>query len=207
MIEYLWKRDGSGFDIWHALRADGTQPICGMLFGPSVESVPHMPRLACTRCAEIVARRAPIAPLPERPTFHDIYMNMAHEVARRSTCARTSSEGEPMHVGCVIVSPDFRKVVSLGYNGNAAGLPNECDSDQPGNCGCIHAEANAAVNCDVPRQTPKIVFCTHLPCIHCAKLLINLGGVQQVYFRKDYRIRTSIDLFTKVGIGVSSEFP
>jgi dCMP deaminase len=142
-----------------------------------------------------------------RPAFEEIYMNMAHEVARRSTCKRTNSEGHIMHVGCVIVSPDFRKVIALGYNGNAAGLPNECDTTQPGNCGCIHAEANAAVNCDVPRQTSKIVFCTHLPCVHCAKLLINLGGVQLVYYRKDYRIHTSIDLFHKVNIGVSNEFP
>jgi dCMP deaminase len=135
-----------------------------------------------------------------RPSFEDIYMNMAHEVAKRSTCVRTSSTGELMHVGCVIVTPDFRKVVSLGYNGNASGLPNECDSDVPGSCGCIHAEANAAVNCDVPRATRKLVFCTHLPCANCSKLLINLGGVGRVYYAKDYRIRTSLALFNQVGI-------
>jgi dCMP deaminase len=105
-----------------------------------------------------------------------------------------------MQVGCIIATPDFRKILAWGYNGNAAGLPNECDSTTPGACGCIHAEANACVNCDSPRQTEKVVFCTHLPCVNCAKLLINLGNVLMVYYKNDYRIRTSLELFDRVGI-------
>jgi dCMP deaminase len=135
-----------------------------------------------------------------RPSFEEIYMKMAVEVSRRSTCRRTNSAGEKMAVGCVITTPDFRKVVALGYNGNAAGLDNTCDSDVPGQCGCLHAECNAVVNCDVPRQTEKIVFCTHLPCVNCAKMLINLGGVKRVIYKHDYRIRTSVTLFERVGI-------
>lgn len=136
----------------------------------------------------------------DRPSFENIYMRMAHEMSQRSTCKRTSSAGDLMKVGCVIVTPDFRKMISLGYNGNASGLPNECDSETPGNCGCIHAEANAVVNCDVSRQVEKVVFCTHLPCVNCAKLLINLGGVKKVYYAKEYRIRVSLVLFERVGI-------
>jgi dCMP deaminase len=132
-----------------------------------------------------------------RPSFESIYMRMAKEVSRRSTCSRTNSKGELMQVGCIITTPDYRKVLALGYNGNAAGLPNECDSAIPGNCGCIHAEANAVVNCDAPRQTEKVVFCTHLPCVGCAKLLINLGNVNAVYYAQDYRIRESLRLFDK----------
>lgn len=136
-----------------------------------------------------------------RPSFEHIYMGFATKVAERSTCQRTNSAGEPMKVGCAVVTPDFRKVVSIGFNGNASGLKNACDSDQPGACGCIHAEANAVVNCDSPRDTKKIVFCTHLPCVGCAKLLINLGNVQKVYYLNDYRIRTSLELFAEVKIG------
>jgi deoxycytidylate deaminase len=44
------------------------------------------------------------------------------------------------------------------------------------------------------------VLCTHLPCANCAKLLINLGNVVQVFYREDYRIRTSLDLFGRVRI-------
>lgn len=113
-------------------------------------------------------------------------MHMATEVSRRSTCSRTNSTGELMQVGCVIVTPDFRKVISLGYNGNAAGLPNECDSKEPGACGCIHAEANAVVNCDSPRATEKLVFCTHLPCVNCfvsGTLVSSPSRIQRAYRR------------------------
>lgn len=136
----------------------------------------------------------------ERPTFRAIYMNFAVGTSARSTCRRLA-------VGCAIVTPDFRKVISVGFNGNASGLPNDCDSDEPGKCGCLHAEENAVINCDVPRSTQKLVFCTNLPCVMCAKRLINLGGVQHVYYLNDYRIRDSITLLEKVGIPISQFTP
>lgn len=132
----------------------------------------------------------------ERPSFQAIYMNMAHELAKRSTCSR-------LQVGTVITSADFRKVLAVGYNGNAAGLPNRCDRDEPGNCGCLHSEENAIINCDAPRETPKLVFCTHLPCVMCAKRLINLGNARTVYYAQDYRKRDAIDLFARAGINVA----
>jgi deoxycytidylate deaminase len=89
----------------------------------------------------------------------------------------------------------------LTFSGNAAGLKNGCDDPKAvGGCGCIHAEANAAVKA-VP-DIPKVVFCTHLPCVNCAKLLINLGGVEEVYYLNDYRNRTSLGMFHKLGIEV-----
>lgn len=128
-----------------------------------------------------------------RPSFHQIYMDLAVSLSKRSTCARLS-------VGAVITSPDFRKVYAVGYNGNAAGLPNGCDSTTPGSCGCIHAEANAVVNCDTPRPFEKIVICTHMPCVACAKMIINLGNVVQVIYKEPYRITTSLALFDTVGM-------
>lgn len=142
-----------------------------------------------------------------RPSFEDIYMKLAVSMAERSTCNRTNSAGQLMKVGCAIVTPDFRKVLSIGYNGNASGLDNKCDSIEPGACGCLHAEENAVINSDVPRATPKVVFCTHLPCVMCAKRLINLGGVQHVYYLNDYRIRTSLEMFNRVGIMASQFTP
>jgi dCMP deaminase len=128
-----------------------------------------------------------------RPGFEEIYMRLARELARRSTCSR-------LQVGTVITSTDFRRVLAVGYNGNASGLPNSCDRDEPGNCGCLHSEENAVINCDAPRATPKIVFVTHLPCAMCAKRLINLGGVRKVYYGDEYRSRESLGLFAAVGI-------
>lgn len=132
-----------------------------------------------------------------RPSFDEIYMELAQSVARRSTCKRLS-------VGCVIVSPDYRKVISLGYNGNATGFPNECDSDTPGACGDLHAEENAIINCDVPRDTPKVVYVTHNPCMLCAKRFINLGGVKAIYFRQYYRDSSPIALLRRAEIKCES---
>ena len=131
-----------------------------------------------------------------RPTFEQLYMNLAWGVSLRSTCRR-------LHVGCVITSADFRDVVT-GYNGGAAGLVNDCDSDEPGKCGCVHAEANAVINCKLPRSVPKVAFVTDLPCVQCAKYLINLGGVERVVYHRDYRIRDSIKWFQRADIQIES---
>lgn len=130
-----------------------------------------------------------------RPSFQDIYMDLAFSLARRSTCKR-------LHVGTVVTSTDFRKVLAVGYNGNATGLPNTCDRDEAGNCGCLHSEENAVINCDSPRFIEKLVFVTHLPCSACAKRLINLGHVRKIYYAREYRSRTALDLFSMVGIDV-----
>jgi dCMP deaminase len=130
-----------------------------------------------------------------RPSFPAIYLQLAHTLAERSTCLR-------LKVGTVITSTDYRKVLAVGYNGNATGLPNRCDRDEPGNCGCLHSEENAVINCDAPRSTEKVVFVTHLPCVMCAKRLINLGNVRDVYYDLDYRLRDSLALLETVGIRV-----
>lgn len=131
----------------------------------------------------------------ERPSFPKIYMDLAFKLAERSTCAR-------LNVGTVITSTDYRKVLSVGYNGNASGLTNKCDREEPGNCGCLHSEENAVINCDSPRFIEKHVFVTHLPCVMCAKRLINLGGVKKIFYANDYRNRDSLEILKSVGIEV-----
>ena len=54
----------------------------------------------------------------------------------------------------------------------------------------------------LPRFIEKLVFVTHLPCVQCAKRLINLGNVITVYYGQDYRIKDSVDLLRSVGIQV-----
>jgi dCMP deaminase len=71
-----------------------------------------------------------------------------------------------------------------------------------GNCGCLHSEENAVINCDSPRFIEKVAFVTHLPCVACAKRLINMGGLKKIYFAKDYRSQESLKLFSIVGIEI-----
>lgn len=131
----------------------------------------------------------------QRPSFESIYMDLASSLSGRSTCKR-------LGVGTVITSTDYRKVLAVGYNGNATGLPNSCDRDEAGNCGCLHSEENAVINCDSPRFVEKVVFVTHMPCAACAKRLINLGNVKKVFYKNEYRITIGADLLKQVGIEV-----
>lgn len=136
-----------------------------------------------------------------RPGFSEIYLSLAFALAERSSCKR-------LKVGTVITSVDYRKVLAVGYNGNASGLPNCCDRDEPGLCGCLHSEENAVINCDSPRHIEKYAFVTHLPCVMCAKRLINLGNVQRVYYCREYRSQESLAIFNSVGIDMTKlEFP
>jgi len=128
-----------------------------------------------------------------RPQFDEIFMQFAWMISKRSTCQR-------LQVGCVITSIDHRYVYAIGYNGNATGLTNCCDSNKPGQCQCIHAESNACINCTTDRSKPKLVYVTHLPCVMCAKSLINLGGVQSISYDQDYRIKDSLDVFKQTNI-------
>jgi len=130
-----------------------------------------------------------------RPSFDEIYLELAFMLARRSTCRR-------LNVGTVITTTDFRRVLAVGYNGGASGLRNDCDRPDPGNCGCLHAEENACINCDSPRSIEKHVFVTHLPCPMCAKRLINLGSVVRVTFAESYRSDEGCRLLESAGIPV-----
>src|SRR5438270_9581110 len=92
----------------------------------------------------------PSEEVPARIPLEEVYMRMAEELAKRSTCAR-------LQVGSVITSGDLTQVLGIGYNGNARGLPNRCDSTQPGSCGCIHGELNSLVKAGA--QLPgKLMF-------------------------------------------------
>lgn len=130
-----------------------------------------------------------------RITFQEIYMKLAFDLSRRSTCKR-------LHVGAVVVSDDFSRVFGIGYNGNAAGLANCCESDEPGNCGCLHAEDNALLKTNGGSETPKVVFVTHQPCAYCAKRMVNKGGVKKVYFCEPYRLTRGLEILKESGIEV-----
>ncbi len=134
---------------------------------------------------------APVNAEPERIPLFEVYMRMAEELAKRSTCAR-------LQVGTVITDQQLENVVAIGYNGNARGLPNRCDSRAPGNCGCIHSEVNALVKAPGDMRD-KVVFVTDSPCTMCAKLMIN-SGVSHVFFRRVYRDPSGVELLAGAGV-------
>jgi dCMP deaminase len=146
----------------------------------------------------VAANTHPLNLLPDggeadtgRIPLYEVYMRMAEELAKRSTCAR-------LQVGTVVTDATLQNVVAIGYNGNARGLPNRCDSTVPGQCGCIHSEVNALVKAPgVIRD--KVVFVTNSPCVMCAKLMIN-SGVSHVFYRRAYRDPSGVELLAMAGV-------
>ena len=131
------------------------------------------------------------APQVDRIPLYEVYMRMAEELAKRSTCSR-------LQVGTVITDQRLENVLAIGYNGNARGLPNKCDSAVPGSCGCIHSEMNALVKATgVPRD--KVAFVSASPCVMCAKLIIN-SGITHVFYRKAYRDPSGIEVLQQGGV-------
>ncbi len=130
-------------------------------------------------------------PVTDRIPLFEVYMRMAEDLAKRSTCVR-------LQVGTVVTDAQLQNVLGIGYNGNARGLPNQCDSSVPGQCGCIHSEVNALIKAPGSVRD-KVVFVTNSPCVMCAKLIIN-SGVTHLYFRKAYRDPTGLEVLQQAGI-------
>ena len=146
-----------------------------------------------THPLNVVEGPADCAPTPTRPPLYEVYMRMAEELAKRSTCVR-------LQVGTVITDPELANVVAIGYNGNAKGFPNRCDSAAPGACGCIHSEMNALVK--APGQMRgKVAFVTASPCVMCAKLMVQ-ANISHLFYREAYRNPDGINVLQQGGVTV-----
>jgi deoxycytidylate deaminase len=107
-----------------------------------------------------------------------------------------------MKVGCAIFDGSSAEVVGQGFNGNPEPLNQERDSMEPGKSGYLHAEVRAALSCS-KSSVKKECYVTLPPCENCAKVLIELGNVHQVYYKADvnYSLK-GVEVLRKAGIEV-----
>ena len=122
-----------------------------------------------------------------------VMMEMAFALAGRSTCDR-------LQVGALIAR-DFR-VISTGYNGNVAGSLHCHHASDPTPCTtAVHAEANALVF--AARHGVAVhkadLFTTHMPCLSCAKLIVN-SGLGRVFYENSYRLTEGVELLIDSGL-------
>ena len=129
-----------------------------------------------------------------RPSWDTIWMTMAETIAQRS-------HHSTFKVGALIVTSDNTQVLSLGYNGNAAGLSNVPQSEEPGCSGLLHAEINALLKLDYNNPKDKVMYLTLSPCTNCAIAVIN-SGIKKVVYKTKYRDDTGINMLTEAGIRV-----
>ncbi len=127
-----------------------------------------------------------------RPEKLEVFTAFAESLAKLSTCKRAA-------VGCVIVPADYSAVYAIGYNGQPSGEPHDaCLRDLPGQCGCVHAEANALVKLGDVRDATLIS--TTAPCLACAGLIINSKKIERVLYRSTYRTSAGMLLLERQGI-------
>ena len=137
------------------------------------------------------------------------FMEMSELVATWSSCFQ-----ETRHVGAVIVRD--KRIITTGYNGASSGIMScaergECLRKKLGipsgthqeTCYAIHAEQNAIV------QAAKLgisvqgatLYCTHQPCVICAKLIIN-SGIKKVIYKHGYPDDFAMQMFKEAGTDI-----
>jgi dCMP deaminase len=141
-----------------------------------------------------------------RPSWDEYFMKIAMLVSERSTCHRH-------HVGSVLVKD--RRILSSGYNGAAAKVKDclelGCLRDElkiPSGtrheiCRAIHAEQNAIIQAGFHGTSTRgsTLYCTHSPCILCAKMIVNAGIVKVIY-TGDYADDSFKKLFKEAGVEI-----
>src|SRR5512146_1428265 len=142
----------------------------------------------------------------ERPTHDEYFMEIANVVAKRSTCLR-------IHVGAVIVKGG--QILSTGYNGAPHGFEHcldigcirERENIAHGTrhelCRAVHAEQNAIIQAAIHGVSIEdgTLYCTHQPCILCAKMLIN-GKIKRVVYHTEYPDRSALEFLASTGVDV-----
>jgi dCMP deaminase len=111
--------------------------------------------------------------------FVSAFMDCAERFAQLSTATRAK-------VGALIVKDN--RIISIGYNGMPSGWDNECEEDGKTKPEVLHAETNAIAKVAQSSESSRgsELFCTHLPCMECAKL-IHQSGIVTVYYREEYQ--------------------
>jgi len=139
-----------------------------------------------------------------RPSWDEYFMDIACQVATRSTCLRR-------HVGAVIVRE--KRILCTGYNGAPSGLPH-CNvvgclrekmhipsGQRQEICRGLHAEQNAIIQAALHGVSVEggTIYVTHQPCLTCAKMIIN-AGIERVVCANSYPDELSRDMLGEAGV-------
>lgn len=142
--------------------------------------------------------------MKNRPRIDEYFLKFAMLAAERSTCLRHN-------IGAVIVRD--KHILSTGYNG-APKNTRDCtelgclrdelkipSGTQQQICRAVHAEQNAIIQAAYHGISIKdaTIYCTHNPCIICAKMIVNAGISRVVSYQK-YHDESFIGLFLEAGV-------
>ena len=135
------------------------------------------------------------------------FMEMSRLIATWASCYQTDRK-----IGCVIVKN--KRIMTTGYNGAPAGIRTcvergECLRKKLGIpsgtkheiCYAIHAEQNAIIQ--AARLGSSIdgatLYCTHQPCVLCAKMIVN-AGIKRVVYQEGYPDDFALEMLKEGGV-------
>lgn len=134
-------------------------------------------------------------------------MELTEQVAKWSSCFK-----EDRQVGAVIVKN--KRILSTGYNGAPEGVKSckekgECirlknditSGTHLEMCYSVHAEQNAIVSAarlGVSLEGATL-YCTHQPCVICAKLIVN-AGIKRVVYRDGYPDKFAVEVLCEANV-------
>ena len=137
------------------------------------------------------------------------FMEMAQMISTWASCYQPNRK-----IGACIVKN--KRILTTGYNGAPAGIKScvergECLRRKLGIpsgtrhelCYAVHAEQNAII------QAAKLgvsiegatLYCTHQPCVLCAKMIVN-SGITRVVYGEGYPDDFSMEIFREAGVEV-----
>jgi dCMP deaminase len=126
-------------------------------------------------------------------------MDIAERISQMSRAKR-------LQVGSVIVKENT--ILSYGWNGMPAGWPNTCEVIQEDGSlktkpEVLHSEMNALMKVAQSTESSSgaTLFCTHAPCIDCAKAIFQ-AGITTVYYKEAYRDESGLRFLIQGGINV-----
>lgn len=140
----------------------------------------------------------------KRPSWDDYFMEIAQLITSRSTCLRRK-------VGALLVKD--KRILSTGYNGAPRHLPH-CEEigclrdklkipsgERQEICRGLHAEQNAIIQAAMHGTGVKgsVLYCTHQPCLTCAKMIINVG-IGKVFFQGNYPDSLALEMLKEAKV-------
>ncbi len=137
------------------------------------------------------------------------FMQMAELVSSWSSCYQ-----ENRHVGAVVVKD--KRILTTGYNGAPSGITScaergiclRRERNIPSGtmqevCYAVHAEQNAI--CQAAKLGISLegatLYCTHQPCVICARIIIN-SGIKRIIYKYGYPDEFAMQLFNEAGLEV-----
>jgi len=137
------------------------------------------------------------------------FMQMAELVGSWSSCFQQNR-----HVGAIVVKD--KRILTTGYNGAPSGITTcvereECirrkenipSGTRQEYCYAVHAEQNAIIQ--AARLGVSLngatMYCTHQPCVICARMIIN-SGIAKLIYKEGYPDEFAMRLFNEAGLSV-----